>query len=157
MDTLESEPYIIRDSEDPDSFSYGRICGYFLRIVKRNSPHHRPIFVIIAVFLIDFCTSIFSLGMMVVNWDRCQEEIVWFLITNSGVTLVIIVMSVVIVSMWLYCIGVNKNFTLIYALPLMNYLPKVGMSIWGSAVLFGKLLMFFEGQNVEIHNFRIFR
>ena len=90
-------------------------------------------FVLIFMCGIDFCLSIACVAMGALHLNECQNQAATFLIVNGCITLafaVIIISSILLLA--------NKEDldlirAIFYFLPL---LPKLGLSIYGSIVIF---------------------
>ena len=84
---------------------------------------------------IDFCLSIASVAMGALHLNECQNQAAIFLIVNGCITLVF----ALIITSFILLLANKEDLDLIraifYFLPL---LPKLGLSIYGSIVIFGK-------------------
>ena len=90
-------------------------------------------FVLIFMCCIDFCLSIASVSMGALHLNECQNQAATFLIVNGCITLVF----ALIVLSFILLLANKEDLNLIraisYFLPL---LPKLGLSIYGSIVIF---------------------
>ena len=100
---------------------------------------------------IEFCLSIACMVMGGVHLNECQNQAAIFLLVNGGLTLLIIA----IVGITFYSLtsgGCNCDFCDLfpYCLIVVAVLVKLGLSIYGSVVIFGK----FETQIHNMYNLK---
>ena len=82
---------------------------------------------------IDFCLSIASVAMGALHLNECQNQAAIFLIVNGCITLVFALIIVAFILLLANKEDLDLIRGLFYFLPL---LPKLGLSIYGSIVIF---------------------
>ena len=91
-------------------------------------------YVLIFMCGIDFCLSIACVAMGALHLNECQNQAAIFLIVNGCITLVFALIIVAFISLLADKEDLNLIRAIFYFLPL---LPKLGLSIYGSIVIFG--------------------
>ena len=99
---------------------------------------------------IEFCLSIACVVMGGVHLNECQNQAAIFLLVNGGVPLLSVAIVAILIVICAYSIsgegGQVISMVLPYFLIVGAVLVKLGLSIYGSVVIFGK----FETQIITI-------